>query len=83
MTKNKMLRCSVNRGIDQQTVLELIYEQRGGLIRIEYNETELTWVLTILSDIDGSIRHRLIAPSKNEAILLYTKWLYANRPVAI
>ena len=73
----------VRAGSDFQSNLELIYEQRGGLIRIEYNETELTWVLTILSDIDESIRHQLIAASKNEAILLYTKWLYNDRKVRV
>jgi hypothetical protein len=81
MTKNKMMRCSVNR--DPQSSLESIYEQRDGLVRIEYHEIELTWILSILSDIDGSVRHRLIAASKNEAILLYTRWLYANRKVII
>jgi hypothetical protein len=79
--RNNMIRS--RSGLNTQGNLELIYEQRGGLVRIEYHEIELTWILSILSDIDGSVRHRLIAASKNEAILLYTRWLYANRRVAI
>ena len=79
--QNNMIRSRAE--FNTQENLELIYEQKGGLVRIEYHELELTWILSILSDIDGSVRHRLIAASKNEAILLYTKWLYANRKVAI
>jgi hypothetical protein len=79
--RNNMIRS--RSGFNTQGNLELIYEQKDGLVRIEYHEMELTWILSILSDIDGSVRHRLIAASKNEAILLYTRWLYANRRAAI
>ena len=56
--------------------LEFIQQQDNGLMRIDYSEEDLTYRVTIYSDITGAVVAELIATSHTEALRLYTNWLY-------